>query len=120
MLAPGITGEKGNNMIDIIKNVLMGLLQLAVIIVSGFISRYLYDKNGAEVLQKFSGIAKDAVLATEQTMKGAEGTVKKRAVEEYLSRVNNNKLSGEEIDKLIEAAVYEMNLVSKEQFVKVT
>lgn len=98
---------------DIIMNILLGLIQLAVLMVSGFVSKYLREKYGAEVLKKYAGLAKIAVLAIEQTMQGADGTAKKRSVEEYLSRAIGGKLSAEDIDKLIEAAVFEMNQVIK-------
>lgn len=96
--------------------VLMGLVQLAVLIVGFFASKYLYEKYRTDILQKYTGLAKKTVLAIEQTMQGADGTAKKRSAEEYLSRVIDGKLSGEDIDKLIEAAVYEMNqkIVKKE------
>jgi LL-H family phage holin len=100
---------------DMIMNVLLGLVQIAVLFVSGFILKFLYEKHGADVLKKYSGLAKTAVFAIEQTMQGADGNAKKRTVEEYLSRAIGNKLSGEDIDKLIEAAVFEMNQAIKEK-----
>jgi LL-H family phage holin len=105
---------------DIIMNILLGLVQLAVIIVSGISTKYLYGKNSSESLQKYTDIAKTAVYAIEQTMQGADGTAKKRSVEEYLSRVIGKKLSGEEIDKLIEAAVFEMNQLITDKNTKIT
>ena len=99
---------------DLIMQVLTGLIQLAILGGLGYLMRFLAAKVGETNLKKYYDIAKIAVNAIEQTMGGQSGANKKQEVIAYIQKIIGNRLSAEEIDKLIEAAVFEMKLVMKD------
>lgn len=90
------------------------VVSLAVPIVTTFVVKYLQTKYGNENLKKYLSYAETAVKAAESTfLKPGSGAEKKAVVEKYLSNKIGNILSAEEIDQLIQAAVFEINKTGK-------
>lgn len=91
-------------------NLVLLVISFAVPVATTFVIRYLETKLGNEKLKKYLSLAETAVKAAESTfLKPGSGTAKKAAVEKYLSDKIGNVLSAEDIDKLIQAAVFEIN-----------
>lgn len=99
---------------DLIMQGLTALVQIIVLIVAGYVLKFLAAKVGAVNLGKYKEFAKIAVTAVEQVLGAGTGEMKKRAAEEFLSNKLGGALSVNDIDKLIEAAVFEMNIAYKE------
>jgi LL-H family phage holin len=85
---------------------LAGLLTYVVI-------KYLGTKLGVENLEKYYKWVCIAVNAVEQIVGAGYGEQKKAQVIDFIVNKFGNKISDEDLDKLIEAAVHEMNLVIK-------
>jgi len=100
---------------DLIMTILTAGIQLVVIVVLGYLIDYLSAKIGIEKMKRYYEIAKTFVQAVEQKIGAGKGPDKKAEVFNLLKKVIGNKLTDEEIDKLIEAAVFEMNLVLKQK-----
>ncbi|NLY43697.1 MAG: phage holin [Clostridiaceae bacterium] len=92
-----------------IMEVLTILVQVALLIVGGYIVQFIGIKIEGEKLNNYYSIAKKVVTALEQTIGGGNGPDKKQEAIQALKSMIKEKLSDEEIDKLIEAAVFEMN-----------
>lgn len=90
--------------------VLTNLLQAAAVILSGFCINLIRSKTQHTKFSKYMDYAKIAVTAIEQTMGLSTGAIKKKAVETFLYDKIGKALSKDEIDKLIEAAVFDLNL----------
>ncbi|AAM25559.1 MAG: hypothetical protein XD49_0774 [Caldanaerobacter subterraneus] len=98
---------------ELIMTILTAGIQLLVMVVLGYLIDYLSTKIGMEKLKRYYEIAKAFVQAVEQQVGSGNGPIKKEQVFKLLKKVIGNKLTDEEIDKLIEAAVFEMNYVLK-------
>ncbi|MEQ2129720.1 MULTISPECIES: phage holin [Caldanaerobacter] len=98
---------------ELIMTILTAGIQLLVMVVLGYLIDYLSTKIGMEKLKRYYEIAKAFVQAVEQQVGPGNGPIKKEQVFKLLKKVIGNKLTDEEIDKLIEAAVFEMNYVLK-------
>ena len=88
-------------------------VQLVIMVVLEYLIDYLNTKIGMEKIKRYYEIAKTFVQAVEQQVGPGKGPDKKAEVFNLLKKVIGNKLTDEEIDKLIEAAVFEMNYILK-------
>lgn len=85
------------------------VLKLVVVLISTFLIPWIKKRYDAERLAEAQKWTLIAVEAAEMIYNGANmGEVKKAYVEDFLNR-KGLKLSTDEIDKLIEAAVLELN-----------
>ncbi|ABY92081.1 hypothetical protein JCM16816_21740 [Thermoanaerobacter brockii subsp. lactiethylicus] len=98
---------------DLIMTILTAGVQLGIMVVLGYLIDYLNTKIGMEKMKRYYEIAKTFVQAVEQQIGPGKGPDKKTEVFNLLKKVIGNKLTDEEIDKLIEAAVFEMNYILK-------
>ncbi len=90
------------------------VISFAAPIATVFVVRYLQTKIGNENLKKYLSYAETAVKAAETIYnQRGQGVIKKADVEKYLSAKIGGVLSPEDIDKLIQAAVYEINKTGK-------
>lgn len=90
------------------------LISFAVPVATVFVVSFLQTKIGNENLKKYLSYAETAVKAAETIYNSkGQGVVKKADVEKYLSDKIGGKLTAEDIDKLIQAAVYEINKTGK-------
>jgi len=103
---------------DLIITILTAGIQLIILIGLGYAIDYLKTKISAERLKKYYDLITKFVHAVEQTLGPNTGAQKKAEVVSLIQKEIGNKLTAEEIDKLIEAAVFEMNLVLKEKGLK--
>jgi LL-H family phage holin len=100
---------------QLIMTILTAAVQLAVIATLGYVINFLDKKIGKDKIEKYYGLAKILVMATEQELGPGNGADKKTEVMNLLKKLTCNKLTDEELSKLIEAAVKEMNIVLKQQ-----
>lgn len=85
------------------------LIKLALVLITTFLIPYIQKKVQAEKLLEIRKWTMIAVEAAEMIYNSMDmGEAKKAFVEEFLAR-KGFKLNQDEIDKLIEAAVLEMN-----------
>lgn len=95
-------------MVDITP-IVNALIKFVASLIMVFVIPYILQKIDAEKLLKARKWTMIAVEAAEMIYSGADmGETKKAFVEEFLAR-KGFKLNQDEIDKLIEAAVLEMN-----------
>lgn len=96
---------------DIIFEAAKVLLMLAVLVVTRYLVPWLKDKIGADKLETAEKWARYAVLSAQQVLGSQSGAEKKAYVTEFLKAIltaKNIALSDEQLDTLIEAAVYSM------------
>lgn len=94
-------------MIDI-TTVLEAVATLGVAIITTFVVPYIKSKTTAEQQRKINDYVKIAVTAAEQICKGpGEGKRKKAYVLNWLAE-HGVKVGADELDAMIEAAVYEL------------
>lgn len=98
-------------MYELLTEVLIILIQVIGVIVGGFLIRYIKDKIGEESFKNYYSIAKIVVAAVEQTIGAGHGADKKQEAIQVLRNLTKWKLTDEQADKIIEAAVYEMNQI---------
>jgi hypothetical protein len=92
-----------------LSNILFDLLKVTVIFVVLLITKYLIPYLKYKYAATVIG---DAVAAMEQTIKDkGMGAVKKEKVIEYAKKVIGTALTDEQIDELIEAAVFAIKKV---------
>lgn len=97
----------------IIMQVLTLVIQVIIITLGGFIISYLKSKIGNEKLNQYYLVAKIVVNSIEQTLGSGNGKGKKEEAIQIIKDITKGKLSDPQIEKLIEATVYEMNTLLK-------
>jgi LL-H family phage holin len=100
------------------KNLIMTFLtagiQLLVFVGLTYLINFLKTKTTTtENLQRYYDLIKKIVQAVEQVYGSGTGTQKKAEAVKTIQKIVGNKLTMEEIDNLIESAVFEMNQVLK-------
>lgn len=103
---------------DLIITLLITLLQLIILIGLGYFIEFLKTKISTEKLKKYYDLIVKFVHAAEQVYGKNTGVLKKQYVINTVKKILGNKLTDDEIDRMIEAAVFEMNLVLKEKGLK--
>lgn len=103
---------------ELIIQILFYAIQLVVLVVLGYVIQFLQTKLGNEKFKKAYNLVKNVVLAIEQTLGSGNGADKKAEAVAIIKKMIGNKLSDDEINILIEAAVKEMNMVLKEKGLK--
>lgn len=91
-----------------VMNILLGIVALVVSTGGGYLIKYLSGKIGSEKMQKYYTLIKTVVMSIEQTQSTLTGEQKKALAVSKIKELTNNLLSEEEIDRLVEAAVYEV------------
>lgn len=96
------------------------IIELAIVIVFTLIARYVVpfikQLTENEKIAAATSWIQDAVDAAEQTMKANKGHEKKAVVTEYLKKIltaKNISISDDQLDTMIEAAVFAMNQAKK-------
>lgn len=92
---------------------LLIIVQVAIVVVGGYVVSYLKAKVGTENFNKYYGMIKSIVMGIEQTFGAGNGADKKTEAVQLIEKIAGNKLSEDQINTLIESAVFEMNLVIK-------
>jgi len=98
---------------ELINEIFMLIIQVIITVTGTFLVNYLKTKISSERLNFYYNIAKTIVAAAEQTIGSGNGVAKKELCCKTLQEISNNKLTQQEIDRLIEAAVHEMNTLLK-------
>lgn len=103
---------------EVIFQAFLYVLQAIILIVGTYLVMFikhkielLRQKIGQERYLLLSEVAQNVVKAVEQVFGGKQGELKKSEAVNFL--VKNFKLTEDEAEKLVEAAVYEMNKVLK-------
>lgn len=100
---------------ELVMTILTAGVQLAVMAALGYAINFINAKIGTENTKKYYNLAKTVVTAIEQQIGNGKGPDKKAEAIAVIKELTKNKLSDEEINVLIEAAVKEMNMVLKQQ-----
>lgn len=100
---------------DLIMTILTAGVQLVILVGLGYAIDFLKTKTSTENLQKYYNLIKTFVQAAEQQLGTGTGPQKKAAVVAMVQKVIGNRLTADEIDKLIESAVFEINTVLKKE-----
>lgn len=102
-------------MSESVMQLLIAILTVIISVGGGYIIKYLRDKIGNDKLNNYYNIIKTIVMSIEQTQGNLIGEEKKKLAIEEIKKLLGNKLSEEEINRLIESAVYEIKklLISK-------
>ena len=95
---------------QILFQILTNVIQILCVVLSGFCINLISSKIQNTKLSKYMDYARMAVSAVEQTMGFDNGIEKKKAVKGFLTKKIGNTLSPEDLDNLIEASVYNLNL----------
>lgn len=103
---------------ELIMTILITLIQLIILVGLGYFIDFLKTKTSTEKLKKYYDLIVKFVHAAEQTFGDGKGALKKQYVINTVKKILGNKLTDEEIDRMIESAVFEMNLVLKEKGLK--
>lgn len=103
---------------ETVTEVLIIIIQIVITILGGLLMNYLRTKIGIEKMNQYTEIAKTVVKATEQTLGSGNGADKKAESMQIIKHLTKNKLSDDQIERLIEAAVYEMNVLLKSNNIK--
>lgn len=91
-----------------VMQLLIYIIALIISIGGGYIVKYLRCKIGNDKLNYYYTIIKTIVMSIEQTQGSLSGIEKKQIAIEQIKKLLGDKVTEEEIDRLIEAAVYEI------------
>ena len=89
-------------------NVFLSLLTLVITIGGGYLVNFLRNKIGNDKLYSYYQMAKQVVMYIEQANPQLAGFDKKELAFKKLMEVTNNKITEQQADILIEAAVYDI------------
>lgn len=103
---------------EMVMELLLVLIQLLVVTVGGFVIGWLKEKIGDANYRRAYNVAEKAVQAAEQEFGYLSGEERRRKAITKIRQKLGNKLSEDEINTLIESAVFEMNLILKPPAVK--
>lgn len=95
-------------MTEQILQVLLGIVSIVISIGGGFVINYIKNKVGNEKLQQYYFLIKTVVMSIEQVYGDLDGEDKKALAIAKIKELVNGALTDDEIDRLIEAAVYEV------------
>ncbi|KKY00922.1 hypothetical protein VN21_07785 [Paraclostridium benzoelyticum] len=95
-------------MSETVFQMLIWLISVVITVGGGYLIIYLKNKIGSEKLSSYYNIAKMIVMSIEQTQTNLTSEEKKQIAVDHLKKLTKNKLSDEEIDRLIESSVYEI------------
>lgn len=98
---------------ELIMEMLLIMIQLLIIGIGGLVINWLKEKIGETNYKKAYTVAATTVQAVEQEFGALLGEERKRKAITMIRQRLGDKLSEEEITTLIEAAVFEMNLILK-------
>lgn len=96
---------------DLILQALQYLIEAGITVLIPFVIRFLLAHTSKENLAKYTQLAETVVMSIEQTMGAGNGAAKKAAAEAKLAQLLKGALSAEDIDHLIESAVFQMNKI---------
>jgi len=89
-------------------NTFLGLISLVIVVGGGYLVDFLRQKIGSDKLNNYYVIAKQVVMAIEQANPELDGIDKKELAVNKLVQLSNNKITQQQADILIEAAVYDI------------
>lgn len=98
---------------DILFEVLKLIVMVAVFLVTTFLVPWLKNKIGADKIAQIEKWVNAAVLSAQQTKWDQSGEDRKKAVVQFVQKMcaeHNIKITDEQIDILIEAAVKQMKI----------
>lgn len=92
-------------------NILLSILTLVITVTGGYLVNFLRQKIGNENINNYYKIAKQIVMAIEQSNSQLSGIYKKELAIKKIIEFSNNKLTDKQADVLIESAVYELKKI---------
>ena len=101
---------------DLTFNILKLVLSVVAALVGVYLVPYIKNRHADERYAKLVAMVEVAVHAAEQTIGSGEGKLKKEEVMKFVLKwmsENGIKISEEQLDQIIEACVFNMNLEIK-------
>lgn len=98
---------------ELIMELLLIIIQLIVVAIGGYFVSWLKEKIGEANYNKTYTVVKKIVQAVEQEFGALLGEERKRKAITLIRQRLGDQLSEDDITTLIEAAVFEMNLLLK-------
>ena len=89
-------------------NTFLSLISLIIAVGGGYLVNFLRQKIGSDKLTNYYAMAKQIVMAIEQANPQLGGIDKKELAVNKLIQLSNNKITQQQADILIEAAVYDI------------
>lgn len=89
-------------------NTFLSLISLVIAVGGGYLVNFLRQKIGSDKLTNYYAMAKQVVMAIEQANPQLAGIDKKELAVNKLVQLSNNKITQQQADMLIEAAVYDI------------
>lgn len=89
-------------------NTLLSLISLIIAVGGGYLVNFLRQKIGSDKLINYYAMAKQIVMAIEQANPQLDGIDKKELAVNKLIQFSNNKITQQQADIFIEAAVYDI------------
>lgn len=89
-------------------NILIAILTLVISLGGGYLITLIKQNFDLAKLNNYYNIAKEVVMSIEQLSPKLDNTLKKEKSIELILSITKNKITKEQADILIEAAVYEV------------
>lgn len=99
---------------DLIIKALQTVIEVGMAVLVPIVIKYVLSKISENNLVRYMALAEMAVKMVQQTMDGVDNDTKKKAAMDKISQLTKGALSADEIEHLLEYAVYEM----KNQYAK--
>lgn len=103
---------------ELIMQVLTAGIQLVILITFAYAISFLKSRLGEQKTKEYYLFAKQIVSAAEQIFGDGKGKDKKVYAKHFLKEKIGHKLTDDEIEQLIESAVFEMNHVLEKEKLK--
>lgn len=103
---------------ELIMQVLTAGIQLVILITFTYAISFIKSRLGEQKTKEYYLFAKQIVSAAEQIFGSKTGKDKKAYAEYFLKEKIGHKLADDEIEQLIESAVFEMNHVLEKEELK--
>lgn len=99
---------------DILIKSLIVLSEAAILVLGGLVARYLKVKTDSDNQARYYDTVKNIVMGIEQVYGSGNGPDKKAEAIQMCKVIVKNKLTTEQINTLIESAVFEINTAMKD------
>jgi LL-H family phage holin len=103
---------------ELLTEIFVLLVQVIILVLGGFIINFLRISIGKDKFNYYHSLAKTVINSIEQTFGGGNGADKKEEAIQAIKSITKGKLSNDQIERIIEASVFEMNILLKANSLK--